>query len=286
MPVSGFFFSFTGRATRSEFWVGALFLLSVASITALLLVGLASTWLDPRLRDAAFYSTREGLRESWAIMLTVTVVIVWPLIAIIVKRLRDLGRPTWIAPVVLLPVLADFALDMSGFGAGQRAGSSYLVMAIYFSVIAWLFVDLGCWKGALVSGRHDAETVQVIASEDSTGDVWSFLTGPPRYQPSTPWSASAALLVGLAIFYGAELAGFAALASGLFVVGSNTSNAVGSVFADIVMQVVTIACVRLVAGTRGGNPKAVLRLGPAQGDGWAYIFTVIVIILIVANCAT
>jgi uncharacterized membrane protein YhaH (DUF805 family) len=92
-------FTFGGRATRGEFWIGA-------GITfTLFLVGL----LINSLLDAI---PGEGAADSFfGIVLTVlTIVMIWSSIAVGVKRFQDRDKPGWWVLIGLIPVIGIFWL--------------------------------------------------------------------------------------------------------------------------------------------------------------------------------
>jgi uncharacterized membrane protein YhaH (DUF805 family) len=80
MPVKKVLFSFDGRLTRSDFWLKGLLLLLPLSIGAGLL----------RLMTA-------GTTLSWLSYLGVLiyVLLIWPSLAVMVKRLHDRGHSGW-----------------------------------------------------------------------------------------------------------------------------------------------------------------------------------------------
>ena len=87
-----FFFSLKGRISRQEFWLGYLLTLSLGALVI------------PRLQTLVF-ALRRPASGPWyrdelatALMLprlAVVVAVVWPLTALLVKRLHDLGLSGW-----------------------------------------------------------------------------------------------------------------------------------------------------------------------------------------------
>jgi uncharacterized membrane protein YhaH (DUF805 family) len=89
---SWFFLSLKGRISRQEFWLGYLLILSLAALVI------------PRLQTLIL-ALRRPVSGPWyrdelatALMLprlAVVVAVVWPLTALLVKRLHDLGLSGW-----------------------------------------------------------------------------------------------------------------------------------------------------------------------------------------------
>ncbi|MGH6812727.1 MAG: DUF805 domain-containing protein [Methylocella sp.] len=108
---------FKGRSSRSEYW---FFLLGIV------IVSLATGIIDAAL----FGSSKKVLNAIWNLM------IVLPLLAVIVRRLHDLGRSGWLLLIyhitlVLLAILASMS-DNNVAAAIAAIGVAGLVFVIYF----------------------------------------------------------------------------------------------------------------------------------------------------------
>ena len=90
------FLSFEGRTRRSHFWIAWLILLGVGVVTG---------WIP-------------------LVGMVISLVLIWPNLAIAVKRLHDMGRPGWL---VLAPVGIAIVCMLAGFvvlGAGALAAGT------------------------------------------------------------------------------------------------------------------------------------------------------------------
>ncbi|MGL4925926.1 MAG: DUF805 domain-containing protein [Plesiomonas shigelloides] len=81
MPISTWLFSFQGRLDRRGFWLG------IAVCLLLLMLG------------TALLSAYQLLRDAWVLVL------LWPLLAVISKRLHDRGKPAGFSALLLIPIL-------------------------------------------------------------------------------------------------------------------------------------------------------------------------------------
>ena len=90
------YFSLKGRVTRSEYWL--LYFLPA------IIVGLTSFWV------ASIYDKVDLVSD------VVTLGLLWPSIAVQVKRWRDVGKSGWWILVNLIPVIGTiWALIVNGF---------------------------------------------------------------------------------------------------------------------------------------------------------------------------
>lgn len=80
MSLYAWLFSFRGRLQRQGFWQGM-------GICLLLLM--LATWLLDGYTNAVS---------------AVVIVLLWPMLAVLVKRLHDRGKPGWFAALLIIPV--------------------------------------------------------------------------------------------------------------------------------------------------------------------------------------
>lgn len=125
--VSGLarFLSFHGRISRTEYWVVCLALVILG--TAVGLIGLAN-------------------EQPWA--LTITLVLIWPNLALNSQRLHDTGRSGWYQSIALVPVAGPIMLIVALLERGDqienrfgpppalRLPTPFLVLAYFLCLIA------------------------------------------------------------------------------------------------------------------------------------------------------
>jgi tetratricopeptide (TPR) repeat protein/uncharacterized membrane protein YhaH (DUF805 family) len=137
-------FDFRGRIPRKSFWL-AEFILCAASLAGGLVINgpmlLSSDPVSPWL-------------NGWNTLL------LFPSLAVVVKRFNDRGRPAWVAAVWLVVSLAGVAASWFGALAGEPAGYQpyeWALIGVLSIVGLWLFIDLGFLRGQPGSNRHGAD---------------------------------------------------------------------------------------------------------------------------------
>ncbi len=95
--------TFTGRASRDEFWWFVLFVLLV--------------WIAANVIDAALGSPLLQLVVSLALLV--------PWLAVVVRRLHDADRSGWWALLLLLPVIGLIALIVIGLTRGTAGENRF-----------------------------------------------------------------------------------------------------------------------------------------------------------------
>ncbi|MFZ1415145.1 MAG: DUF805 domain-containing protein [Defluviicoccus sp.] len=128
------FLSFQGRLNRKPYWLGTLAIIGVIVVAVLGLVFLA------------------GGAGGYAAIAILYLVLLWPTLAIGVKRLHDRGKSAWwlvvfyVVPTVL-NVLAESGDGGDGIGA-MIFGLAGLAISI------WALVELGFLRGTVGANRY------------------------------------------------------------------------------------------------------------------------------------
>lgn len=134
------FFSPAGRLNRARFWFG----LSVW-IVALLAVAFASGLVIGMLIGATDFS----MELSRSVGFLVSLMFLYPLYALMAKRLQDRGRPAWMALIGIVPVFIVQYLSSQGLiaGGGEPTIAEVVLGWIIILVVIWVVIDLGIMKG-------------------------------------------------------------------------------------------------------------------------------------------
>lgn len=119
-PYAWFFFSFSGRISRQQFWLGY----ALTIVVMMLLI--------PRLQDlllalAGPPPTLSRREIGWISMVIASLIVTFPLLALYVKRLHDFDMSGWF---LLAFFAAAVVAEMLGFGL--RNASVALVGCIGF----------------------------------------------------------------------------------------------------------------------------------------------------------
>ena len=118
LPSLGkFLFSFQGRISRYQYWVQ--FILPYAVLAVVLSVIDVTTGM---------YSAQAGVGLLSTIFY---LLMIWPYLAIHVKRCHDRDRSGWFLLIALIPIVGGI----------------------------WLFVDLGCLRGSVGDNRFGSDPV-------------------------------------------------------------------------------------------------------------------------------
>jgi len=159
---------FSGRARRREYWYFVLFNI-IFSIAWAFLIALAIAIANNGFYDFEFILTSSIEARSYQIM------ILLPVLALIVRRLHDIGKSGWMALILLIPIIATFV-------SRDFIEESEWMIPIAIAVLVGVF-----WMLALMltNGQH---------GENKYG-LDPKLSGTPLDVPKKVRSAGIALLV-------------------------------------------------------------------------------------------
>jgi uncharacterized membrane protein YhaH (DUF805 family) len=101
------FFQFEGRINRAKYWLGLVLLWAVLSIAAIVAIAVDS---------AAF----------WVLYSILAVAVIWPYLAIAIKRWHDRGKSGWWVLIGLIPLIGGiWVLVECGFLPGDDGPNEY-----------------------------------------------------------------------------------------------------------------------------------------------------------------
>ena len=101
------FFSFEGRINRAKFWLGIVILWAVVWVLAIIAAAAGSGFL-------------------WWLVSILTVVIIWPSLALSIKRWHDRNKSGWWVLIGLVPIIGGlWALIETGFLPGTIGPNEY-----------------------------------------------------------------------------------------------------------------------------------------------------------------
>ena len=110
------FFSFEGRITRSRFWY------SFVSFSAAYF-GLIYIW---ELIPAYYYISFDNVFIILPIKIALSILGLWVLLAIGVKRLHDRNRPGWFILAAFIPIINIWILIELGFLPGTVGANKFV----------------------------------------------------------------------------------------------------------------------------------------------------------------
>ncbi len=155
MDFRHLFTAFDGRINRGRFWLGVLILIAVGIVLSLVIVT-PLAGVGPRA--AAFGSFVIGLA------------MLYPALAVGVKRFHDRGKPGWLMAIVVAPGLISQLGDVLGitttthtFGDEVIAVPNtfgWILIAISLGVAIWALVELGIRKGTDGPNEYGADPLE------------------------------------------------------------------------------------------------------------------------------
>jgi uncharacterized membrane protein YhaH (DUF805 family) len=160
-----FYFSASGRISRSQFWLKALLpIWGIWTISYIITISLA---LGGSSVGAGIFGF------LWFIY---TLVIIWPAFATYIKRVHDRNKTGWF---ILIPVIPGILLGivwgvafigaLSSIASGSQAGVGVLVGAgaftwilllVHTGISIWFFVEFGCLRGTIGVNRFGPDPVR------------------------------------------------------------------------------------------------------------------------------
>ena len=144
MSLRAFFFSFRGRISRQEWWLGLLFLLSI-SIPA-------GAWLG----SEAFDPTTGKIRPPSLAYTVWSVLVSVPSAALSAKRFNDRDWPSWLGYLlggcfVVLALANHFGYLLDPRTMALPEKTIFAAILLFF---LWALVDNGFLKGTEGPNRH------------------------------------------------------------------------------------------------------------------------------------
>jgi uncharacterized membrane protein YhaH (DUF805 family) len=144
MDLGHLFTRFDGRINRAKCWPGAI-VLGIVSLVVLY----GSIF-------AGGGSIHDQDTRARTITLAVQLVFLYPLAALMVKRLHDRNRPGYFAAFILVPLVLKGMTDVMGLTGDALSPKAldYVFIGIVGVVGIWFFVDLGCLRGTAGPNKH------------------------------------------------------------------------------------------------------------------------------------
>ena len=150
--------SFDGRIGRRSYWLGSLIAFVVILVAMFLgLVGWACTGAFSPSGPTAIGSA--DTRPAGIVLQVIMLLGVGPpLTAVMVKRLHDRDRPSWLVLIIWTPSVLDVLHQLSdAFGlGGEVLGVAWSLGLVSFAIGIWSLVELGLLPGTEGPNRYGA----------------------------------------------------------------------------------------------------------------------------------
>lgn len=148
-PTFGeFYFSPSGRISRSQYWLRFFLPVFVIGIALhALALGHPALRILPQLFQ---------------------LLVLWPGIAILIKRIHDRNKSGWLVwvlygpmiPLILLVIVTIIALAVHALHVAGMLGSITGALGIImFAVAIWFFIEFGCMRGTIGVNRYGPDPV-------------------------------------------------------------------------------------------------------------------------------
>lgn len=150
MDLNHLFTSFDGRINRRPFWMGILLLIAFAIVVMIVLGSIVG-------RQSRVFAV---------IVLLLQLALLYPWLALSVKRLHDRGRPDYFAYIIIAPGLLNGVTNALGITGDQLNISllEYLLGLIILIVGIWALIELGFLRGLVGPNAYGPDPLEVRRS--------------------------------------------------------------------------------------------------------------------------
>jgi len=143
-----FFFSPSGRISRSQYWL--------RYFVPVLIIGVILNLLQ-LISDG--FQVLSGL---------FSLTVLWPGIAVLIKRIHDRNRSGWLVwvlygPMLLAVIFTIAALVAIALGSSEIASLGILSGVLWIAVAAiaiWFFIEFGCMRGTVGPNQYGADPIR------------------------------------------------------------------------------------------------------------------------------
>jgi len=159
------FTGFEGRINRAKWWIGAIILAVIAVILSWILAAILGTSLIPTngtTMTADYVSSY--VRRLAIVQLIVFVILVYPWLSLMIKRLNDRDRPFWYAYVFLAPSVLNIifgllgltmtTMEVGGVSMPNQSPLGWILNILLLVIGIWALIELGILKGTTGPNQH------------------------------------------------------------------------------------------------------------------------------------
>jgi uncharacterized membrane protein YhaH (DUF805 family) len=149
------FTGFEGRINRAKWWLGTVILA---------VIGVVLWWIIAMIIGASMMPTDTATARTLAIVqLIVFVILIYPWLSLITKRLNDRDRPSWYAYIFIAPSVLGILLGLLGLSIGMPDATTgvatpttlgWIVNLLTLAIGIWALIELGILKGTTGPNQH------------------------------------------------------------------------------------------------------------------------------------
>jgi uncharacterized membrane protein YhaH (DUF805 family) len=159
------FTGFEGRINRAKWWLGTIILAVIAVILTWILSAIIGVSLiAPGGTTLAADTINSYVRRLAIVQLIVFVILVYPWLSLMIKRLNDRDRPSWYAYVFLAPSVLSIifgllgltmtTIDVGGVSTPNQSALGWIINILMFVIGVWALIELGILKGTTGPNQH------------------------------------------------------------------------------------------------------------------------------------
>jgi len=149
------FTGFEGRINRAKWWLGTVILV---------VVGIILWWIIAKILGASMMPVDAATARSLAVVQLITfVILVYPWLSLMTKRLNDRHRPNWYAYIFLAPSVLAILLGLAGLtvgtpdpttGVAAPTSLGWIINLLTLAIGIWALIELGILKGTTGPNQH------------------------------------------------------------------------------------------------------------------------------------
>ena len=156
------FMGFEGRINRAKWWLGAIILAVIGVILSWILAKiLGASLIPPEGTTVNPDLVGSYVRKLAIAQLIVFIILVYPGLSIMMKRLNDRDRPSWYAYVFLAPSVLSILLGLVGLtmtttatGGAGPSSLGWIINLLSLAIGIWVLIELGILKGTAGPNQH------------------------------------------------------------------------------------------------------------------------------------
>ena len=156
------FMGFEGRINRAKWWLGAIILAVIGVILSWILAKiLGASLIPPEGTTVNPDLVGSYVRKLAIAQLIVFIILVYPGLSIMMKRLNDRDRPSWYAYVFLAPSVLSILLGLVGLtmtttatGGAGPSSLGWIINLLSLAIGIWALIELGILKGTAGPNQH------------------------------------------------------------------------------------------------------------------------------------
>lgn len=146
MDFGYLFTSFDGRINRKPFWMGLLIMMA-ATIVIMIVLGLILGYIGTAFAIAS---------------LLLQLAVLYPSLALMIKRLHDRNRPDYFAYIMVAPSILNGVTNAVGITGNpfEQGALDYLFGIAVLVVGIWALVELGCLRGTVGPNQYGQDPLE------------------------------------------------------------------------------------------------------------------------------